>query len=67
MVHEAGEETLLISLAPHSICRYKALFSAGTPDAVIIAAVHAALSPPPDAGTQPSRAARRRANRDDHR
>jgi hypothetical protein len=83
VVHEPGEETQLISLSPAIGCRYKAMFYTGTPDAVIIAAVQAALSLPPDAGTQPSRAApgrvpairdtsqrvlaRGKAGRDDHR
>jgi hypothetical protein len=38
-----GEETQLIALAPRLICLYKAMFYVGTPDAVIIAAVEAAL------------------------
>ena len=57
VVCEPGEETQLISLSPAAGCRYKAMFYAGTPDAVIIAAVRAALRLPPDARTQPSRAA----------
>ena len=57
VVHEPGEETQLISLSPAVGCRYKAMFYAGTPDAVIIAAVRAALRLPPDARTQPPRAA----------
>jgi hypothetical protein len=43
VVCEPEEETQLIALAPHSVCLYKAMFYAGTPDAVIIAAVEAAL------------------------
>lgn len=39
-----GEETQLIALAPHLVCLYKAMFYVGTPDAVIIAAVEAALT-----------------------
>ena len=57
VVHQPGEETQLISLSPAVGCRYKAMFYVGTPDAVIIAAVRAALRLPPDAGTQPPRAA----------
>lgn len=45
VVREPGEQTQLISLTPSTVCRYKATFSRGTPDAVIIAAVEAALSP----------------------
>jgi hypothetical protein len=48
VVREPGEQTELISLAPHSVCLYKAAFSPGAPDAVIIAAVEAALSPAPE-------------------
>ena len=45
----------LICLAPSGACLYQAAFSMGTPDAVIIAAVEAALSqaPPQAAGTGP--------------
>ena len=55
VVREPEEETQLICLAPHSVCLYKATFSPGTPDAVVIAAVEAALShatgqPPPRPG-----------------
>lgn len=57
VVCEPGEETQLISLSPAVGCRYKAMFYVGTPDAVIIAAVRAALRLPPDAGTQLPRAA----------
>lgn len=46
VVCELGEETQLISLAPASVCRYKVLFSPGTPPAVIIAALEAGLSSP---------------------
>jgi hypothetical protein len=63
VVFEPGEETQLISLAPASICQYKVLFSPGTPDTVIIAALEAALTPcrPPGAGPAPgSRAGLRR-------
>jgi hypothetical protein len=47
VVREPEEETQLICLAPHSVCLYKAAFSLSTPDAVITAALEAALSPPP--------------------
>jgi hypothetical protein len=83
VVHEPGEETQLISLTPAIGCRFKVMFYAGTPDAVIIAAVRAALRLPPDAVPQPPRAAPgrgtatrdtsrrvptgRKAGRDDHR
>ena len=46
VLHEPGEATLLYCLAPHSVCLYEAVFSPGTPDAVITAAIEAALSPP---------------------
>jgi hypothetical protein len=83
VVYQLGVETQLISLTPAICCRFKVMFYVGTPDAVIIAAVRAALRLPPDAGTQPSRAAPARgtatrdtsrrvpapgkAGRDDHR
>ena len=44
VVREPEEQTQLICLAPHGICLYQAAFSLGTPDAMIIAAVEAALS-----------------------
>ncbi len=47
ILHEPGETTLLYCLTPHSACLYEAVFSPGTPDAVITAAIEAALSPPP--------------------
>ena len=47
VVREPEEQTQLICLAPRSACVYQAVFSLGTPDAVIIAAVEAALSPAP--------------------
>ena len=64
LVCDPGEETQLISLAPRSACLYKAVFSVGTPDAVIITAVEATLStPPPQATPVPgSQAARRGAS-----
>jgi hypothetical protein len=46
VLHEPGEATLLYCLAPRSVCLYEAVFSPGTPDAVITAAIEAALSPP---------------------
>jgi hypothetical protein len=46
VLHEPGETTLLYCLAPRSVCLYEAVFSPGTPDAVITAAIEAALSPP---------------------
>jgi hypothetical protein len=46
VVCEPEEQTELICLTPRIVCLYKAAFSPGTPDAVIIAAVDAALSPP---------------------
>jgi hypothetical protein len=46
VLHEPGETTLLYCLALHSVCLYEAVFSPGTPDAVITAAIEAALSPP---------------------
>jgi len=57
VVREPEEQTQLICLAPCSACVYQAVFSLGTPDAVIIAAVEAALSPAPPqaAGTGPRR------------
>lgn len=63
VVCEPGEDTQLICLTPAGVCRYKALFSPGTPHTVIIAALEAALNPPPPrAGSPPgSRAGRRRA------
>ncbi len=47
VLHEPGETTLLYRRAPHRGCLYEAVFSPGNPDAVIIAAIEAALSPPP--------------------
>jgi hypothetical protein len=47
VLHEPGETTLLYCLAPRSVCLYEAVFSPGTPDTVITAAIEAALSPPP--------------------
>jgi hypothetical protein len=63
VLHKPGEETLLICLTPRSVCLYEAVFSPGTPDAVIIAALEAALSPPPPktAGAGPGQAPAQRA------
>ena len=47
VLHEPGEATLLYCLAPRSACLYEAVFSPGTPHAVITAAIEAALRPPP--------------------
>jgi hypothetical protein len=57
VVREPEEQTQLICLAPRSACVYQAAFSLGTPDAVIIAAVEAALTPAPPqaASTGPRR------------
>jgi len=44
VVSAPGEDTELICLAPHGICQYKATFSPGTPDSVIIASIEAATS-----------------------
>ena len=41
--HDPGEATLLYCLTPNTVCLYEAVFSPGTPDAVIIAAVRTAL------------------------
>ena len=47
VLHEPREATLPYCLDPYSVCLYEAVFGPGTPDAVIIAAIEAALSPPP--------------------
>jgi hypothetical protein len=47
VLHEPGETTWLYCLDPRCGCLYEARFSPGTPDAVITAAIEAALSPPP--------------------
>jgi hypothetical protein len=54
VVPDEEAETYLIALTPDIACRYQAMFHHGTPDAVIIAAVKAALRLEPDA---PGRAA----------
>jgi len=46
VVYEPGEEAELTCLAPAGVCQYKIAFSPGTPHAVTIAAVEAALTPP---------------------
>jgi len=55
VLHEPGETTLLYCLAPRSACLYEAVFSPGTPDTVIIAAIEAALRPPRPASARPGR------------
>ena len=57
VVREPEEQTQLICLTPRSACVYQAAFSLGTPDAVIIAAVEAALSSKPPVLAAPLRAA----------
>jgi hypothetical protein len=58
VVHQPREETQLIALAPHGACLYQASFDGETPDAVITAAVEAALSePPPQASRDQARQA----------
>ena len=62
VLHEPGETTLLYCLAPRSACLYEAVFSPGTPDTVIIAAIEAALRPPrprPAPGQRRTREGRR--------
>jgi hypothetical protein len=63
VVHEPGETTFLYCLDPHQGCLYEARFSPGTPDAVITAAIGAALTPPGPAGTR-SAAGRQRTRRE---
>jgi len=53
-VHQPGETTYLYCLDPRRGCLYEARFSPGTPDAVITAAIGAALTPPGPAGTRPA-------------
>jgi hypothetical protein len=73
VLHEPGETTLLYCLDSHGVCLYEAIFSPGTPDAVITAAIEAALSPPPAGGAGPGRPqasgarAKGRVTRDDDR
>ena len=66
VIREPSEPAALICLAPSGACLYQAAFTMGTPDAVIIAAVEAALSqarrrrPAPDrTGHGPAAHARR--------
>jgi hypothetical protein len=54
VLHEPGETTFLYCLDPRQGCLYEARFSPGTPDAVITAAIGAALSPPGPAGARPA-------------
>ena len=54
VVHQPGETTYLYCLDPNQGCVYEARFSPGTPDAVITAAIGAALTPPGPAGTRPA-------------
>ena len=62
VLHEPGEATLPFCLNPYSVCLYEAVFGPGTPDAVIIAAIEAALSlPPPKPGRGRTRQATGRA------
>jgi hypothetical protein len=46
VLHEPFETTLLYCLTRPGVCLYEAVFSPGTPDTVIIAAIEAALRPP---------------------
>ena len=58
VLHEPGETTLLYCLLSRGWCLYEAVFSPGTPDAVITAAIEAALStPPPPASRSLTKAA----------
>ena len=47
VLHEPGETTLLYCLDSHGVCLYEAVFSPGTPYAVLNAAIGAALRTPP--------------------
>ena len=49
VVCDEETETYLIALTPNIVCRCQAMFHVGMPDAVIIAAVKAALRLEPDA------------------
>jgi hypothetical protein len=57
ILYQPGETALLYCLTTHSACLYEAVFSPGTPDTVIIAAVKAALDNAQAAGSQPAPAA----------
>jgi len=59
VVHQPGETTYLYCLDPRQGCLYEARFSPGTPDAVITAAIGAALTRPARPG--PARPAAGRA------
>ena len=69
VVHQPGETTYLYCLDPHQGCLYEARFSPGTPDAVITAAIAAALTPPQPAWAVhgPSAHAKGSMNRNDNR
>lgn len=67
VLHEPGEATLLYCLAQHSVCLYEAVFSPGTPHAVITAAIEAALSPPPAQAGRAGQAPGRRRTREGKR
>jgi hypothetical protein len=53
ILHEPGEATLLYCLTPRGVCQYEAVFSPGTPDAVLTAAIDAALRTPPPQSVRP--------------
>jgi hypothetical protein len=53
VLHQPGETTLLYCLLTRGCCLYEAVFSPGTPDAVVTAAIEAALSTPPPPPSQP--------------
>jgi hypothetical protein len=66
VLYQPGETTLLYCLLSRGWCLYEAVFSPGTPDAVITATIEAALStPPPQASRSRAKAAtgQRRARR----
>ena len=46
VLHEPGETAFMYCLESRGGCLYEARFSPGTPNAVITAAIEAALSPP---------------------
>ena len=50
VVCDAEEEAQLIALTPRGVCLYKAMFTMGTPNAVIIAAIDTALAQPEPQG-----------------
>jgi hypothetical protein len=47
VLHKPGETTLLYCVDPRQGCLYEAVFSPGTPNAVITATIEAALRTPP--------------------